>query len=73
MKNECRCEEISELEGNDALDYIESHLIKIKVDGKKWEITFKCPLTDIMWLKDYPHSEYHGGGSPRLRKLPLKE
>lgn len=71
MSNMCKCEEITELEGNEALDYIDSHLVKIKVDGKNWEITYKCPFTAIKWLKDYPHSEYHGGGSPRLRKLPL--
>lgn len=67
----CLCKEINELEGNEALDYINSHLLQIKSDGKNWQITFECPFTGIQWLKDYPNSEYHGGGSPRLRKLPL--
>jgi len=32
----CNCQNISELEGNAALEYIESHLSKIRVDGKTW-------------------------------------
>ncbi|MCZ2290046.1 MAG: immunity 27 family protein [Anaerolineales bacterium] len=67
----CNCQNISELEGNAALEYIESHLSKIRVDGKTWQVFYECPLTGIQWVKDYPHSEYHGGGSPRLRRLPL--
>ena len=69
----CNCQNTSELNGNDAIEYAENHLIKIQVDGENWQILYKCPLTGIQWLKDYPHSEYHGGGSPRLRKMPLKQ
>lgn len=68
----CKCKELFELEGNDALDYIQSHLQTILVDGEKWRTLYECPLTQIQWLEDYPNSEYHGGGSPRLRKLPIQ-
>lgn len=69
MKKVCKCEEMSELEGNAALHYIKQHLEMI--EGKDWQIIYQCPITKIKWLLDYPHGEYHGGGSPRLRKLPL--
>jgi hypothetical protein len=65
----CKCPELTELEGNEALDYAEQHLMEIFVNGKTWETEYKCPDTGVRWLLDYPHGEYHGGGSPRLRKL----
>jgi hypothetical protein len=67
----CFCNDIDEIEGVDAQAYCSKHLKKLFVDGKKWQITYICPVTDIQWLEDYPDSEYHGGGSPRLRRLPL--
>jgi hypothetical protein len=67
----CKCPILTELEGNDALDYAELHLVEIFVNGRTWEIEYKCPDTGVRWLLDYPHSEYHGGGSPRLRKLDI--
>ena len=33
-----------------------------------WETEYEDPKTGAIWVMDYPHSEYHGGGSPRLRK-----
>jgi len=66
----CICQEITEIEGNDADEYAKNHLKQISVDAENWQITYKCPITGFRWLKDYPHSEYHAGGSPRLRKMP---
>jgi hypothetical protein len=68
----CICQKITELEGNDALDYAENHLEIISIDKDNWQTLYECPVTGIQWLKDYPDSEYHGGGSPRLRKMPIK-
>ncbi len=62
---------MTELEGAKAKEYCLNHLETISTDGENWLITYKCPVTGIQWLQDYPHSEYHGGGSPRLRRLPL--
>lgn len=72
-ENKCFCNDTDELEGNDAQDYCLNHLKQVAVDGKNWQITYICPETDIQWLKDYPNGEYHGGGSPRLRKLSLPD
>jgi hypothetical protein len=65
----CMCQAISELEGNEALEFIGDHLQTIFVDSEIWQSLYECPITHIYWLKDYPDSEYHGGGSPRLRKI----
>ncbi len=70
-KNICFCNNIAEIEGVDAQEYCSNHLKTISIDGKNWLTTYECPVTSIQWLEDYPHSEYHGGGSPRLRRLPL--
>lgn len=71
MKTKCRCEDINELVGNEALNYIKWHLEIF--EEMNWQIIYRCPSTKIKWLLDYPQGAYHGGGSPRLRKLPLNE
>lgn len=65
----CRCNKITELEGADAKLYARRHLKKIRVDSELWTIEYECPDTGTRWVMDFPHSEYHGGGPPRLRKL----
>jgi hypothetical protein len=65
----CRCAEINELDGAEAEIYAQNHLKKIRVDGELWQIEYECPDTDARWLMDFPQSEYHGGGPPRLCKL----
>jgi hypothetical protein len=70
-EDKCFCNDIDELMGNDVQDYCTNHLKQVAVNGESWQITYICPETDIQWLEDYPNSEYHGGGSPRLRKLSL--
>jgi hypothetical protein len=70
---ECKCSKISFLEGAEAKEYSVKHLQKIKSNKETWEVEYVCPVTGKNWLLDYPHSEYHGGGPPRLRSLPFKE
>jgi hypothetical protein len=67
----CRCETLTQLEGMEAYSYAEEHLCKVQVLSGGWEIEYVCPDTGKRWLLDYPHGEYHGGGPPRLRSLPL--
>ena len=68
----CMCHDISELEGNEALEYIEDHLQVIYVNSDIRHTLYECPITRVKWLKDYPYGNDHGGGSPRLRKLHLE-
>jgi hypothetical protein len=66
---DCLCADIDELEGNSAINYAQGHLNELRVDGRLWQIEYMCPETAVRWLLDYPHSEYHGGGHPHLRKI----
>lgn len=61
-----------QLEGKEATDFAERKLKKLRADGLNWEIEYEDSITGDRWMMDYPHSEAHGGGSPRLRKLPLR-
>lgn len=57
-----------ELEGKEAVDFAERHLRKLQANPQTWEIEYEDPSTGERWVMDYPHSEAHGGGSPRLRR-----
>jgi hypothetical protein len=55
--------------GEEALRYAKVNLREIKVDAEKWETEYLDEKTGEKWILDYPESELHGGGSPRLRKI----
>lgn len=65
----CACGSLTLLTGNEADQYAAEHLEKVEVDATAWTKRFRCPTTGATWLMDYPESELHGGGSPRLRRL----
>jgi immunity protein 27 of polymorphic toxin system len=69
----CICQETSELEGNEALDYIEDDLHVIDVNDEIRQTLYVCPITRLPWLKDYPNRQYPGGGSPRLSKISMTQ
>ena len=64
---ECRCNDISELNGAEAITYASEHLQQVKVDLTNWIEEYVCPKTGKRWIMDYPQGEAHGGGPPRLR------
>ena len=66
---ECQCNQITELNGRRAQDYVKEHLVKTQVYSEAWEIKYQCPKTGASFIKDFPHSELQGGGHPRLRKV----
>jgi len=66
----CQCDTATELCGVMAQSYAKNHLQKTFVDAENWLIEYVCPLTGKRWIMDYPHSELHGGGEPRLRIVP---
>ena len=65
----CRCDAVTELSGNEAIQYAREHLQQVRIDAARWETEYVCPLTRLRWIEDYPHSELHGGGAPRLRRV----
>lgn len=44
-------------------------LKKIKVDNVNWKIFYLDEKTEEKWVKEYPHSEMHGGGPSQLRLI----
>ena len=57
-----------ELHGAAAQRFAEARLEKVAVDAVAWTTTYCDPADGSIWVMDYPHSEVHGGGSPRLRR-----
>jgi hypothetical protein len=50
-----------------------THLIKIDNDRSGWLTLYRDPDDGRFWELDYPQSELHGGGPPRLRVISLEE
>jgi hypothetical protein len=57
----------TEFIGEAALRYANT-LKKVRVDADAWTIWYFDEVTGEVWVMDYPESEIHAGGSPRLRK-----
>ena len=55
----------TELHGQAAIEKAEG-LKEISVDNVNWTVLLVDDATDEEWIMDYPESEYHGGGPPRL-------
>lgn len=60
-----------EYNGEEALSRTQ-RLTKTRIDSETWETEFRDDATGETWILDYPHSNLHGGGSPRLRKTEPK-
>ncbi len=58
----------NELWGFEAVKFANDRLRKVRTNPDTWEIEYVDDSTGETWVMDYPHSEQHGGGSPRLRK-----
>ena len=52
---------------------IAHHLIKVATDSSGWVQLFRDPNDDRLWELDYPFSEMHGGGPPKLLHVPAEE
>lgn len=57
-----------DLHGMKAIDYASEHLRELRVDAVAWEIEYIDDSTLEIWVMDFPQSELHGGGPPRLRR-----
>lgn len=67
----CTCDRVFEHGGNDAQTYAKNHLVEVHLDVSRWTTIYQCPALGILWLEDFPWSEMHGGGPPRLRQFEL--
>lgn len=64
----CHCGEVKELAGAEAARYV-THLRLVAQYGDAWEAEYVCDQTGHRWREDYPHSELHGAGPPRLHRI----
>lgn len=75
----CACADLYRLDGAEAREYASEHLVQTGApDFDAWTVPYECPATRRVWLLDYPQSQYHGGGPPRLSQLdssgaPIRE
>ena len=48
-----------------------AYLVRIATDRASggWAVLFRDPGDGRLWERDYPQSELHGGGPPRLRAI----
>ncbi len=62
--------ETDELRGAEARQFADENLEKVRTDSSTWEIEYIDRRTGTRWIMDYPDSGAHGGGAPRLRRVP---
>lgn len=56
------------LEGDEMYKKIET-LKQVSIDGVNWQIYYLDEISGEKWIKEYPESQYHGGGSSQLRLI----
>jgi hypothetical protein len=67
---DCRCQDVSELHGDEALAYVEHHLRRVRQEHGAWLLV--CSLTGQEWVEDFPRDTATKGwvGTCRLRRFP---
>jgi Immunity protein 27 len=60
--------QIIEYFDHEADDFI-AVLDKVSVDPEKWTTIYRDPKTGLLWLKDSPQGNLHGGGPRRIRLI----
>lgn len=53
----------------DAMDRKLENLKLVDTKGAEWLFYFIDEKKGEKWVKEYPHSAYHGGGEPQLRLI----
>jgi hypothetical protein len=69
----CKCLSEEKMHGAEGAKYTAEHLIEIAYNQDTWETLYECPETGVLWVKTYPHAEYHGGGSPDFVKIATRK
>ena len=64
----CRCNEVTELYGDEAETYAREHLHMQEVRSDAFEERLTCPDTGADWLLDYPERTEREPGQARLAR-----
>jgi len=62
----CRCNDVTELYGDEAETYAREHLVTDEVRTEAFEELLSCPDTGRQWRLDYPERTEREPGSARL-------
>jgi hypothetical protein len=65
----CRCNEVTELYGDEAETYAAEHLRRTETRTDALEESYSCPDTGAGWLLDYPDRTEREPGQARLAKV----
>jgi Immunity protein 27 len=64
---------MKEATAKEIAEMIARSLVMIATDSSGWRTLFRHKQRGTLWELDYPRSEGHGGGQPRLRELQLND
>lgn len=64
---QCRCNDVTELYGQEAEAYAAEHLRADGVRSERFEERYTCPDTGKRWLLDWPDRTEQEPGQARLR------
>jgi hypothetical protein len=64
----CRCNDVTELYGDDAERYAREHLHTDEVRTEAFEELLSCPDTGARWRLDYPERTEREPGAARLAR-----
>jgi hypothetical protein len=59
--------------GEEVERLMQTGLVEVARRDGGWATLLRDPGSGAYWERDYPSSEYHGGGPPRLRELSVEE
>ena len=64
----CRCNDVTELYGDEAETYARDHLVSDEVRSEAFEEDLSCPDTGSRWRLDYPERTEREPGPARLAR-----
>jgi protein-arginine kinase activator protein McsA len=65
----CKCNQNSVIESNDAILYEQNFLHEVKVNAYTWETLYKCKECNTFWEEIYKDGRF--GGTPVLKKVSI--
>lgn len=72
-QTECRCDQESRFEGEEAHLYEQHHLELLIVNNVEHTSLLRCPSGGVFWRQFYELPEMHGGGIPILEKTSKED
>lgn len=62
-------EPVFPLEGRAAEEYRDAYLVQASEPDADWNVPYRHKETGEPFVMEHPDADYHGGGTPRLRRI----